>query len=82
MQLARPERFDLPTFWFVGHLGIFRLLHIKALDGPPSPDFAPKLAKSRRAMSQPYDGGPMCSNPARDDGLCGKCRVAIPGDIN
>ena len=33
MSLLRPERFELPTFWFVGHLGIFRLFQINALDG-------------------------------------------------
>ena len=76
------RRSELPTFWFVERLGFFRLFQINALDGPPSPNLAPKLAKSRRAKSQPYDGGPMHGNPARDDGLCGQRRVAIPGNVN
>jgi len=54
MQLARPERFELPTFWFVGRLGFCRLLEINKLDGPPSPNFPSRLAKSRRVGVPPY----------------------------
>jgi len=80
--LARPQRFKLPTFRFVGRPGIFKWFQINELDGPPSPNFAPKLAKSRRAMNQPYDGGSTHGNTAPDNGLCSRRRAAIPGDVD
>jgi hypothetical protein len=46
-KLARPERFELPTFWFVGCATISGLFEINNLDCPPSPIFTPRLAKSR-----------------------------------
>ena len=45
---------DLPTFWFVGHLGFCRFLQINKLDGPPSPTLPLRPAKSRRERIQPY----------------------------
>ena len=53
-EVARPERFELPTFWFVGRLGFCRFFQINKLDGPPSPDFPPRLAEARRPRIQPY----------------------------
>jgi hypothetical protein len=43
--LARPERFELPTFWFVGRPGFCRLFQFNKLDGPPSPNFPPRLVE-------------------------------------
>ena len=57
ISLARPERFELPTFWFVGRLGFFRLFQINKLNGPPSPYLTPRLAESRREPIQPYVPG-------------------------
>ena len=54
MSLARPERFELPTFWFVGRLGFSRLFEINKLDGPPSLYVPLNFVKSRRAALQPY----------------------------
>ena len=54
VSLARPERFELPTFWFVGRLGFCRFFQFKKLDGPPSLYVPPSLAKSRRVRIQPY----------------------------
>jgi hypothetical protein len=54
MNLARPESFKLPTFWFVGRSAFFRVFQINNLDGPPSPYFTPKLAEARREPFQPY----------------------------
>ena len=42
---ARPERFELPTFWFVGAPNDERVCQINKLDGPPSPGFPPKLVE-------------------------------------
>ena len=53
-KLARPERFELPTFWFVGRAAIFRHFEINNLDRPPSPNFPPRVAKSRSARFQLY----------------------------
>ena len=52
--MARPERFELPTPWFVGRSRVFRIFRINKLDGPPSPNFTPRLAESRREQIQPY----------------------------
>jgi hypothetical protein len=52
--LARPERFELPTFWFVGVPVFWRVFQINKLYGPPSPNFPPRLAESRREPTQPY----------------------------
>ena len=54
VSLARPERFELPTFWFVAQLGFSRLFQINNLGGPPSPDFPSSLAESRRERFQSY----------------------------
>ena len=45
ISLARPERFELPTFWFVGRTSFNRLFQINKLYGPPSPNFPPRLAE-------------------------------------
>jgi len=54
MSLARPQRFELPTFWFVGCAEQLGLFQINNLDGPPSPYASPRPAKSRRGCIQPY----------------------------
>jgi len=56
--LARPERFELPTFWFVGRRDFFSVIKINKLDGPPSSNFPRSLAESRRALIQPYVANP------------------------
>ena len=50
----RPERFELPTFWFVGRFGFSRLFEINKLDGPPSLYVPLNFVKSRRVALQPY----------------------------
>ena len=47
MDLARPERFELPTFWFVGRDVKLWLFEINNLDGPPSPNLTTRLAEAR-----------------------------------
>jgi hypothetical protein len=59
-KLARPERFDLPTFWFVGRPAFCRSFKFNKLDGPPSTNFSPRLAKARRDRIQPY----VCRQPS------------------
>jgi hypothetical protein len=38
---------ELPIPWFEGRRRTFRVLLINKLDGPPSPNFSPRLAESR-----------------------------------
>src|SRR5688572_7108509 len=49
MDSARPERFELPSSGFVA-LCIYRLFQFNKLDAPPSPNFTPRPADSRRAL--------------------------------
>jgi hypothetical protein len=58
LNLARPERFELPTFWFVGRAVEFGLFEINNLDGPPSPKFTPRLVEARRDVCRPYVAEP------------------------
>jgi len=53
-KLALPERFELPTPWFVGRRLFDWSFRINKLDGPPSPNLSPRLAESRRERIQPY----------------------------
>ena len=46
-EMARPERFELPTFWFVGRSAFSRFFRINKLDGPPSPNFTLRSSPSR-----------------------------------
>jgi hypothetical protein len=52
--MARPERFELPTFWFAGRPVFSRVFQIKKLDGPPSLNFPSGIAKAREVNIRPY----------------------------
>ena len=45
---------ELPTFWFVGRLGISRSFKFNKLDGPPSLYVPLNFVKSCRVALQPY----------------------------
>ena len=51
---ARPERFELPTAWFVGAIENTHQIKTK-LDGPPSHNLPLRFAQIRQNPSRRYD---------------------------
>jgi hypothetical protein len=54
-KLARLERFELPTFWFVGASVFFLANSINNLNGPPSLHNLPSYAKTRESPTFKID---------------------------
>ena len=81
MDLARPERVELPTFWFVGRPAFSWLFQINKLDGPPSPDLPPSLAKARRDRVQPYVASPYPHDPEHASRRRARPDILLPLEV-
>jgi hypothetical protein len=53
-EMARPERFELPTTWFEEVEVENQSNRNSKLDGPPSPNLPPSAAGNRDLPSKPY----------------------------
>ena len=53
--VARPERFELPTAWFVGVIESYTLDKNSNLDGLPSSNLPLRFAECRQKPSKRYD---------------------------